>query len=90
MELPMTPLAVPRNMLVTSRSSRVPAAMASDRTFNGVADVTPSRAGNLVMAVPKEISRKHRPARAGLMKFLPRPPKQHLTTKMAKMEPRMG
>ena len=85
----MTPLEVPRNMLVTSRFRGVPLAKASDRSLKGVADVTPSRAGNWVMVAPKDMSRKQRPARAGLIKFLPRPPKQHLATRMANTAPRM-
>ena len=42
------------------------------------------------MALPKEISRKQRAASAGLTKFLPRPPKQHLTTSMANRLPITG
>ena len=43
-----------------------------------------------IMAVPKEISRKLRPARAGFMMLWPRPPKRHLTTRIAKTEPITG
>ena len=42
------------------------------------------------MAPLKEISRKHLAARAGFTKFLPRPPKAHFTTRIAKMEPITG
>ena len=42
------------------------------------------------MAVPKEISRKLRPARAGFMMLWPRPPKRHLTTRMANTAPSTG
>ena len=86
----MTPVEVPRNMLVTSRLAGTPLLMASERTARGVAELTPSSAGNWVITLPKLSSRKHRPASAGLMKFLPRPPKQHLATKMANTEPRTG
>ena len=43
-----------------------------------------------VMTLPKEISRKHRAARAGFMKFFPRPPNRHFTTRMANTPPRKG
>ena len=42
------------------------------------------------MTLPKEISRKARPARAGFIKFCPSPPKKHLVTRMAKTPPRIG
>ena len=42
------------------------------------------------MAVPKEISRKLRPARAGFIMLWPRPPKRHLTTRMANTAPSTG
>ena len=42
------------------------------------------------MTLPKEISRKHRAARAGFIKFLPRPPNRHFTTRMANTLPRTG
>ena len=86
----MMALEVPRNMLVTSMFTGVPLFTASDSTARGVAELTPSKAENWVIALPKDRSRKQRPARAGLMKFLPRPPKQHFTTRMAKTEPMMG
>ena len=83
MELPMTAFDVPRNMDVTFT------AFPARRSATGVADETMSTL-NTVMELLKEISRKQRPASAGLMKFLPRPPKQHLTTRMAKMDPMTG
>ena len=56
----------------------------------GVAVVTPSTTCLIAMALPKEISRKQRAASAGLMKFLPSPPKQPLQTTMANTEPITG
>ena len=79
----MTPSVRPRNILVTFTGSP----FISSAT--GVAEDTASTA-KLDIALPKEISRKQRPARAGLMKFLPRPPKQHLQTSMANMLPSTG
>ena len=84
MELPMTPSAVPRNIFVISTCSK------AFRAPTGVAEDTASSEGVIVMALAKEIIRKHRAARAGLMKFLPSPPKQHLHTMMANTEPITG
>ena len=83
MELPITALDVPRNIDVTltalpARSSAI-----------GVGDETMSTL-NTVIELLNEIRRKHRPARAGLRKFFPRPPKQHLTTRIAKTDPMIG
>ena len=80
---PMTPLAPPRNMRVMST------ALPWARLAIGVAADTPS-SGNWVIWRLKDTMRKQRPARAGLMKFRPMPPKQHLATNMAKNEPRTG
>ena len=80
---PMTALLVPRNMEVTLTAR--PAA----RSAVGVAAEIPSTA-KVFMTRPKLISRKQRPASAGLIKFLPRPPKQHFATTMAKTEPMIG
>ena len=79
----MTAFEVPRNMEVTFT------AFPARSSATGVADDTISTL-KTVIELLKEISRKHLPARAGLRKFFPRPPKQHLTTRMAKMEPRIG
>ena len=80
---PMTDGANPRNSAVTSTAS--PAFKAAI----GVAELTPSILKS-VMALPKEISRKQRPVSAGFMKFLPRPPKKHLTKRIANTEPMHG
>ena len=80
---PMTPGAVPRNsrvMLTARPASSSPM---------GVAEDTPSR-WKVDIVLPKEISRKQRAASAGFTKFLPSPPKQHLTTSMANTEPMKG
>ena len=79
----MTPPPVPRNMLVILTA--FPAASSA----TGVAVATPSTSKS-VMDLPKLIRRKQRPASAGLMKFLPRPPKQHFATIMAKAAPMIG
>ena len=42
------------------------------------------------MPFENDRSRKQRAASAGLMKFLPRPPKRHFTTRIAKTEPTIG
>ena len=83
-EAPMTPFAVPRNIEVML--TVLPAASSA----TGVAEEMPSSFGKTVMALPNEIRRKQRAASAGLMKFLPRPPKQHLTTRIANTEPMIG
>ena len=79
----MTALEVPRNIWVMFTG--FPAASSAI----GVAALTPSTL-KVVIALPKEISRKQRPARAGLMKFLPRPPKQPLATTIANTAPSTG
>ena len=79
----MTALLVPRNMEV--RLTALPAA----RLAVGVAEEIPSTA-KVFMIRPKLISRKQRPASAGLIKFLPRPPKQHFATTIANTEPIIG
>ena len=84
-ELPITPFVVPRNICV------ILTVLPAVRIATGVAEVTPSAAsGNCVMALPKEIIKKHRAANAGFTKFLPRPPKQHFTTRIANAEPMIG
>ena len=84
-ELPITPFVVPRNICV------ILTVLPARRSATGVAEEIPSTPrGNLVIAFPNEIIRKHLAASAGFTKFLPRPPKAHLTTRIANIEPRIG
>ena len=83
MQLPMTPPAVPRNMF------RILTTLPAESSATGVAQVTPSTL-YCVMAFGNEMSRKQRAASAGLIKFFPRPPNAHFTTRIAKMPPRTG
>ena len=79
----MMPLVLPMHM--ATMSTLFPAATSA----SGVAADTPSKVYP-VMAAPKEISRKARPAKAGFIMLWPRPPKRHLTTKIANTEPSTG
>ena len=83
MELPMTALEVPRNICV------ILTVFPDFSTARGVAEETASTL-KVVTVLLKEISTKQRPARAGLIKFLPRPPKQHLATPTPNSAPMMG
>ena len=57
------------------------------KTASGVAEVTPSYT-NVVIGLVKERRRKHLAARAGFIKFCPKPPNNCLTTIIANTEPK--
>ena len=70
-------------MMSMLHSSRPPASSAR-------MELPMTTTGLIAIALAKEISRKQRAASAGLMKFLPSPPKQPLQTTMANTEPITG
>ena len=101
---PRHPLTLPRNRSETEQSGSCPRCMEARgvamETASAVAELAVSAAlmmmsgpfskpgaVQLVMAVG-QLNMKARAARAGLTKFLPRPPKSCLTTMMAKKSPR--
>ena len=80
---PMVPAVFPRNISRTCTDS--PAFKAA----RGVALETPSQVKSVILPA-KEIRRKHLPARAGFIKFCPRPPKSCLTKRIANTFPMTG
>ena len=93
---PMVPWILPKIRFLTGTEE--PATKPwSRRAARGVAPVTPSTAPlklsdteKSVILPAKEIIRKQRAARAGFIKFWPRPPKSCFTTIIAKILPSTG
>ena len=86
---PIVPCTFPMKRL--NRSTVSPDFMAArgvaPDTVSTIFPQAPSGTAKSVILPVKEISRKHLAARAGFIKFCPRPPKSCFTTKMAKTPP---